>query len=164
MYISSIQRFAGNPINGSVFDKKSPTLIFDMISRPGSQWILYRNGKVMFNKVENSFILKIFSFEEIMKLLSLPSIIQFLDEQEENVIVLGEKMNSPYLSLNISLFSASKTCEEISPNSIELDSRKLLVEVSLEDAAIAGQIISIFSFHKSNTFLSINGNLLPITT
>ena len=165
-----MQRFSGNPLNRSSTNKKTAAFFHECIEKPNGRWILYRNMKVYFQQQpkpnEDTYKLNIVTLEQILKILKLDDKSQLLQYFYENIIVLGEIDSYWHFALNLShltnedLVYITKN-NEITAfiNTIEMEGRKLLVGVSQEEAAIAGQILSLFNFHRTHQYIGLTGEM-----
>ena len=162
-----MQRFSGNPINRSSTNKKTESFFNETIGKPNGKWILYRNMKIYFQQPQpnnDTFTLNIVSIEQVLKILKLDNIIQLIQYFIENIIVLGEISENWYFALNLSHLTNEELNyitknNEITAfhNTVELEGRKLLVGVSQSEAAIAGQILATFNFHRTHQYIGLTG-------
>lgn len=163
-------QFTGNKLNRSSTNKKSAAFFSECINKPDGRWVLYRNMKVYFRQQpppnEDTFKLNIISVEQVLAILKLENKQQLLQYFFESIIILGEINEMWYFAINLSHLtnedlSFIQQSKEITAfiNAIEMEGRKLLVGVSQSEAAIAGQVLSLFSFHRSHQYLGLTGEM-----
>lgn len=160
-------RFTKNPLNRSMIheDKKSPNFLRNIIETEIQQtgkWILYRSSKVYFFKSLPQVSLKHFSLSEIMKIVNKNSFEDFIHDFEERILVLGQGNFDSfwYFSVDISSLSNNDLAllsSSLLGNTVALDGRKLLTDCNSDDAALGGQIRSLYNFHNSNQYLGRTG-------
>lgn len=163
-------QFTGNKLNRSSTNKKSAVFFNECVDKADGKWVLYRNMKIYFHQQlppnEDKFKLNIVSVEQVLAILKLENKAQLLQYFFESIIILGEINDVWYFAINLSHLtnedlSFIQQSKEITAftNSIEMEGRKLLVGVSQDEAAISGQVLSLFNFHRSHQYLGLTGEM-----
>ena len=189
-------RFTGNPLNRSMINinKKSATFLSDLIKSNYNKdligkWIIYRSNKIYFstyvNYIENNDenndnfnknsnqtppTIKYYTLNDILTIVNITNINDFIEIYDERIIVLGQEQNNDsdvawVFSIDITSLSEtelSRHTSSILDHTLALDGRKLLSDIIYEDSAICGLIRSLYSFHKVNQYLGSTGKRVYI--
>lgn len=147
------QWFGANPLDRSAGDRKDPNFILNCVKLTCS-WIIHHRSNTMFSDGSLALVTN----EDILTLSMSDSLEDLC--LSHSVLVLGQLNGKWIMSVDITE-DAHEKC--LASGFKFLSPRHLLTVKSNQEASMAGQVVALYSWHKSARYLGSSGEETVLT-